>query len=104
MADIQSAPLSSTLNLKPLNSQWNKAVSPGEAQAAFATQLKKAVDGINKAQVTSNEKTKALARGDINDLHNVMITSQKASITMQTAVEVQSKVIDAYKEIMRMQV
>ncbi|WP_332308704.1 flagellar hook-basal body complex protein FliE [Halobacillus mangrovi] len=45
-----------------------------------------------------------MARGEVDDLHNVMIASQKASITMQTTVEVQNKVIEAYKEMMRMQV
>ena len=59
---------------------------------------------MNKSQVESNEMTKALARGEVDDLHNVMITAQKASITMQTTVQMQNKVVEAYKEIMRMQV
>ncbi|MGV2620050.1 flagellar hook-basal body complex protein FliE [Halobacillus sp. ACCC02827] len=85
-------------------SQWKKAVSAGEAQGAFANQLKQAIEQVNEAQIASDNKTKALARGEIDDLHDVMITSQKASVTMQMAVEMQSKTIEAYKEIMRMQV
>nr|WP_241657168.1 flagellar hook-basal body complex protein FliE [Halobacillus salinus] len=79
-------------------------VTPGEAHATFANQLKSAIDGVNKSQVQSNQMTQALARGEVDDLHNVMITAQKASITMQTTVEIQNKVVEAYKEIMRMQV
>ncbi|MFB4475749.1 flagellar hook-basal body complex protein FliE, partial [Oceanobacillus caeni] len=48
--------------------------------------------------------TEALASGNIDDLHDVMITAQKASITLETTVQIQKKVIDAYNEIMRMQV
>ncbi len=55
-------------------------------------------------QITSDKKTNALANGEIDDLHDVMITSQKASVALQTGVQVQNKVITAYNEIMRMQV
>lgn len=79
-------------------------VTPGEAHASFANELKQSIDGLNKAQLESNQMTKALARGEADDLHNVMITAQKASITMQTTIEVRNKVVEAYKEIMRMQV
>lgn len=96
---IETIPVS-----QPSESQWKQKVSPGEAHASFANQLKNAIDGVNQAQVESDQKTKALARGEIDDLHDVMITSQKAGITMKTTVEMQSKVVEAYKEIMRMQV
>ncbi|WP_430785939.1 flagellar hook-basal body complex protein FliE [Virgibacillus flavescens] len=82
----------------------SKPVSPGEAQANFADTLKSALENVNKSQVTSNQKTEAFARGEIDNLHDVMIASQKASITLETSVQVQRKVIDAYNEIMRMQV
>ena len=38
------------------------------------------------------------------NLHNVMITAEKASVTMQTTLEIRNKVVEAYQEIMRMQV
>ncbi|SDJ01967.1 flagellar hook-basal body complex protein FliE [Salimicrobium halophilum] len=78
--------------------------TPNEVHTQFADSLKNAIEGVNKAKVESNEMTQALARGDVDDLHNVMITSQKASVMMTTATEMQSKVISAYKEVMRMQV
>ncbi|SDX31410.1 flagellar hook-basal body complex protein FliE [Salimicrobium album] len=82
----------------------NPGPSASEVHSKFGDSLKNAIDGVNNAQGESNEMTKALARGEVDDLHNVMITSQKASIMMSTATEVQSKVIEAYKEVMRMQV
>ncbi|MCD5322679.1 MULTISPECIES: flagellar hook-basal body complex protein FliE [Pontibacillus] len=85
-------------------SQMQKKISPNEAQSAFATSLKNAIHSVNDAQVQSNLKTEQLAKGEIDNLHDVMITAKKASITLQTAVEVQGKAVDAYKEIMRMQV
>ncbi|WP_182199152.1 flagellar hook-basal body complex protein FliE [Paraliobacillus salinarum] len=95
------------LQLTPNNSvQTNQStrISPNKAQAQFASSLKEAINQLNTSQVVSDEKTKALVNGEIDDLHDVMITAQKASITLNTAVEVQKKAIDAYNEIMRMQI
>nr|WP_234400745.1 flagellar hook-basal body complex protein FliE [Virgibacillus senegalensis] len=81
-----------------------KLQTPAQAQGNFATSLKSAIDTLNNYQVESDKKTQALANGEIDDLHDVMITAQKASVTLETAVEMQRKAIDAYNEVMRMQV
>ena len=78
--------------------------TPGEAQSKFANIFKSAIDNVNHMQNQSDLKTEALATGKIDDLHNVMIAAQKASITLETTVQVQRKMIDAYNEVMRMQV
>lgn len=82
--------------------------SPGhvtnQGNNKFAAFLKDAVEQVNEAQIMSDNKKEALASGQIDDLHDVMITAQKASITLETSVQIQKKVIDAYNEIMRMQV
>lgn len=80
------------------------SISPGEAHANFADTLKSAIEGVNNAQIASDKKTEGLAQGNVDDLHDVMIAAQKSSITLETTVQVQRKVIDAYNEIMRMQV
>ncbi|MFZ3576602.1 flagellar hook-basal body complex protein FliE [Virgibacillus sp. DJP39] len=90
-------------SIMPVNQTTNQ-ISPGDAQANFADTLKTAISSVNKSQVVSNQKTEAFARGDVENLHDVMIAAQKASITLETSVQVQRKVIDAYNEIMRMQV
>lgn len=90
-------------SILPINT-IDKHISPGIAQSNFGDTLKSAIESVNKSQVTSNQKTEAFARGDIDNLHDVMIAAQKASITLETSVQVQRKVIDAYNEIMRMQV
>lgn len=95
-------------NLQPnnvtLQPEKKQLVSPGEAQAGFAANLKNAIEQLNTSQIESDKKTEALANGEIDDLHDVMITAKKASLTMTTAIEIQKKAIDAYTEMMRMQV
>ncbi|WP_026906115.1 flagellar hook-basal body complex protein FliE [Paucisalibacillus globulus] len=89
---------------KVLNPITQQNKTPGQAQASFANTLKNAISNVNDLQVLSDKKTEALALGKIDNLHDVMITAQKASITLGATVEVQRKAIDAYNEIMRMQV
>lgn len=82
----------------------NKTVSPGDGQGQFANTLKAVIEEVNDTQNVSDKQTKNLASGNVDDLHSVMTAAQKASITLETSVQVQRKVIDAYNEIMRMQV
>ncbi|HHY22511.1 MAG TPA: flagellar hook-basal body complex protein FliE [Bacilli bacterium] len=75
-----------------------------QAQSKFKNELKEALQNVNQLQKESSLKTQQLATGEVENLHEVMIVAQKASITLQATVEVRNKVIEAYQEIMRMQV
>ncbi|TSJ67278.1 flagellar hook-basal body complex protein FliE [Allobacillus salarius] len=79
-------------------------VSTAEAKDQFAEQLKNAINHVNDLQTKSDIKTNQLVRGEDVDLHDVMITAQKAGVTLQAATEIQNKVIEAYREVMRMQI
>ncbi|MDE3838514.1 flagellar hook-basal body complex protein FliE [Bacillus methanolicus] len=78
--------------------------TPYEVQRKFSAVLKEQIEKMNEAQNQSDLMTEKLARGENVDLHQVMIASQKANITLQATIEIRNKVIEAYQEIMRMQV
>ncbi|CAM4037328.1 flagellar hook-basal body complex protein FliE [Lederbergia lenta] len=85
------------------NSSMNR-LNETEQKSNFGEFLTNAINDVNGAQIQSDIATDKLARGEDIELHNVMITAQKASISMQTALEVRNKAVEAYQEIMRMQV
>ncbi|MBP0726243.1 flagellar hook-basal body complex protein FliE [Bacillus sp. RG28] len=89
-------------NLQPINMNSLQNNSGG-TQTKFANFLKDSINELNDSQVKSIDSTTKLVKGDNIDLHNVMIDAEKANITLQTAIEIRNKVIDAYQEIMRMQ-
>lgn len=93
-------------SISPVQQMQNQlpVAKPSTEEDSFATVLKAALNQVSNAEHASNLKTEALAQGNIDDLHDVMITAQKASITVEAAVQVQQKVIDIYNEMMRMQV
>jgi flagellar hook-basal body complex protein FliE len=84
------------------NTYKNKTSS--EIQQSFAKYLNNAIEKVNELQIHSDQLTEKLATGQNVDLHHVMIAAEKASITLQTTIEIRNKVIEAYQEIMRMQV
>ena len=75
-----------------------------EAQQNFGDFLKNAIESVNENQKTSDILTEKLINGEDVELHEVMIASQKASITLNATLEIRNKVVEAYQEIMRMQV
>lgn len=97
---IQS-PLQINTNLNSTNKKINNVT---EGQVSFKETLFEALNQVNKLQAESSKATEQLAKGEIDNLHDVMIAGQKASIALTATVEVRNKVIEAYQEIMRMQV
>ncbi|MBS4203789.1 flagellar hook-basal body complex protein FliE [Bacillus sp. FJAT-49754] len=89
--------------MKSLNNMNNNQTMPVQAEKSFGELLKTAINEVNSTQLQSDAATASLVRGDNIDLHNVMISAQKASITLQAALEVRNKAVEAYQEIMRMQ-
>jgi flagellar hook-basal body complex protein FliE len=92
-------------SLQNISNQTSVAkVTPYEAQEDFKSYLKGPLDTLGETQAQSNQATQGLMNGNMDNLHQVMITAEKASVTMQTTLEIRNKVVEAYQEIMRMQV
>jgi len=98
---IQALPVVSPIEQMQQPQSFNQIKA---SDTNFRDTLKAAIDHISEIEHESNRKTDLLAEGKIEELHDVMITAQKASITIEASVQIQQKVIDAYNEMMRMQV
>ena len=73
--------------------------------ADFSATLNKAINAVNDAQMESGALKKAFEVGDPNvDLPQVMVASQKAKVSFEAMLEVRNKLLEAYREVMRMQV
>ncbi|UJP05952.1 MAG: flagellar hook-basal body complex protein FliE [Nitrosomonas sp.] len=71
----------------------------------FSEKLKSAIDQINQTQQASDRLSEQFVSDQPGvDLHEVMISLQKANISFQSMVQVRNKLVTAYQEIMNMQV
>lgn len=75
----------------------------GKASADFGQFLSDALNQVDALQKNADAASVGLAAGQIQDIHTVMIALQKASLSLNMTVEARNKVLDAYQEIMRMQ-
>lgn len=77
----------------------------GTAQSGnFAAWLNNEIAGLN-GQLNQAELTvQQLAAGEVDNLHQIMLSLEKAKLSFELALQVRNKLLEGYQEIMRMQV
>ncbi len=70
----------------------------------FSEFLKNSIYNVSDSQKHTQELTDMLMAGKLDNLHDLTIAAEVSSVNFQALVEVKNRVIDAYKEIMRIQV
>lgn len=74
------------------------------SRSSFASIMKDAMDTLQQSQQAAAEDSYRLAMGDIGSLHSMMINSAMEATAVETVVQLTSRAVSAYKEIMQMQV
>ena len=87
--DLRQAPLQNRENVKKKGSE------------GFAKIIKGAINRVNRSEKEADKSIVELLKGK-TDIHDTMIALQKADISMRLLLAIRNKVVDAYKEIMRM--
>ncbi len=82
----------------------NNTITSKDDSVNFTEILKNALNNVNNMQIESEEYKKMLAFGEVDNLHDVTIASEKANIALQITMSIRNKVVEAYKEIMRIQI
>lgn len=82
------------------------AGTPGTApsKVPFADLLSQAMQDVESAQQAAAGDAAGLVLGSGDDLHSIMIRSAMEATAIETAVELTTRVVSAYKEVMQMQV
>jgi flagellar hook-basal body complex protein FliE len=91
------------INKIGLESVKNTDLNKNNKNLNFSKMLNDAINDVNSLQNISDKATNDYATGKINDVHQVIIAAEKASLSLRLTTEVTTKIIDSYKEIMRMQ-
>lgn len=95
------------LSLQPKNTvniEQPKVATAAEVSSQFGNYLNDAISNLNEQQNAVDKMNEQFVKGEISDVHQLMIASEKASLGLELTVQVRNKVIEAYQEIMRMQV
>ena len=71
---------------------------------SFQDLFNQAVNKVDNLQKDAEIKASDVAMGDAGSFHQAVVASEKAMLALQLTVQVQNKVVEAYNEVMRMQI
>lgn len=84
----------------PLQETGKKVPQP---EKSFGAVLKEAVSASNQLHMDAYQSVQDLMTGENKNLHETMIALQKADISFKLMMQIRNKLLEAYREISRMQ-
>jgi flagellar hook-basal body complex protein FliE len=91
------------LRIAPSSVQRPERTSGSTPSRGFADALQDALGSLETTQIEADRQADAMARGEGN-LHEVSLALEKADVSMRLATKVRNRFVDAYQEIMRMNI
>ncbi|MCT4584029.1 MAG: flagellar hook-basal body complex protein FliE [Peptostreptococcaceae bacterium] len=90
-------------NINILNNK-NSVQNINNEKVDFFSFLNDAIHSVSNLEFKQEELEKKFALGELDNLHELTVATQEAEIGIQALMQVRNKVMDAYNEIMRIQV
>ena len=88
----------------PTSSDADRLAGSGAAEGSFANILTDALNTASQADAADKASTLGLMMGQGDDLAALIIDAQKAELSLNLALQIRNKFVEAYNDIMRMQV
>jgi flagellar hook-basal body complex protein FliE len=91
-------------NTNIINDIQKNAVKGEEKSSNFLDTLKEKLNEVNDKQIQADNLTQEFIIGEEEDVHKVMIATEEAKLSLELAVQIRNKLIDAYGEFNSMQI
>ncbi|RMD04300.1 flagellar hook-basal body complex protein FliE [Clostridium autoethanogenum] len=85
------------------NDSKDNTVNNEDGAASFSNLLQSKLNEVNNDQVQANNSIQEFVEGDRSDIHNVMLDAEQAKMSLELAVQIRNKFVEAYQEINRTQ-
>lgn len=89
---------------KVVSSQQNEKSESINSSNEFSDVMNKALEAVEKANQAATNEANNLLTEQSTQLHSVVLAAEKADIALQMTLQIRNKALDAYQEIMRMQI
>lgn len=76
----------------------------GTGKQTFADMVQDAVNSVDEAQKTADQNVENIVMGKSDNIHEAMISMQKARLSFQLMMEIRNKALETYQELSRMQI
>ncbi|MFQ6111141.1 MAG: flagellar hook-basal body complex protein FliE [Nitrospinota bacterium] len=77
---------------------------PRTEKGSFLAALKEKLSLVNDLQKGAERAGESLAVGESKNIHETMISLERADLALRLLTQIRNKALEAYREIMRMQV
>ena len=105
MNDITlSSNLKALQGVGPAKGLKNSSETNGTDGPSFADTLAQSLDKVNTLQKEADVAIKDFITGDTQNIHETMLAVGKADLAFRLTMQVRNKMVEAYQEVMRMQV
>ena len=93
----------SSLNPATTGKIEQKAGNIGQQSGGgFKQEIGNFINDVNDLQLKAGESIENFASGEVQNVHEVMIAMSKAEVSFKFMMETRNKLVDAYKEVMKM--
>ncbi|GAA0121404.1 MAG: flagellar hook-basal body complex protein FliE [Clostridium argentinense] len=86
-----------------LKSKSTEGLDEKNSNVGFGDLLKKELNKVNDKQVEAESSTISFIKGDM-DLHQTLVATEEARLSLELAVQVRNKLVNAYEEFNKMQI
>lgn len=101
-------PLTGITEMKPINTtgtgNLRTNIENEDREMSFGDTLRAKIQNVKDLENKSLESAYAVAMGHTEDIEGAMIDATKASVAIETAVQITTRAVNAYKEIVQMQI
>ncbi len=97
-------PINPIEHIKAITGGVKVGASKNNSGADFKKVLEQAINKVDNTVKNAEKLEEDFATGKTSDIHSVIIAAEKADIMLQLTTEVRNKIVESYREIMRMQI
>ncbi len=92
------------INTNLIDQKTGQVSGASNSIAETGKTFKELLDGLSETEMYSNNLLQQLAAGEDVDLHQVMIAVEQTDVSFRVALSIRDKLVESYREIMRMQI
>jgi flagellar hook-basal body complex protein FliE len=91
-------------NTKIFNELQKNVIDDNNKSSNFLDTLKEKLNEVNDKQIEAEDLTQKFIKGEEDDVHKVMLSTEEAKLSLELAVQIRNKIVEAYEEFNRMQI
>ena len=101
---VTPSPAQELRTTREMRTQGMEPSPVSESGKTFSDVLRKSVEQVNEYQHDADTAIDNLVAGRTKNIHETMLSIERADTSLKLMIQVRNKILDAYREIMRMQV